>query len=100
MTTTTLAPNASRILLIEPNAALRSAIVTLLDAERYEVELCASLDEILERSEGSERVTALVAWQSMQGLLAEDRRHSLMDLTRRLRLIVMVPRRWLRLLEH
>jgi FixJ family two-component response regulator len=100
MTTTTFQDSPTRVLLIEPNVALRSAIVTVLDAERYVVELCDSLEEILDRSLDSDRVVALVAWQSMGGLLAEEHRHRLVELTRRLRLVLMVPRRWLRLLDR
>ena len=43
---------------------------------------------------------ALVAWQAMDGLLADDHRHHLQQLTQRLRLVVMVPRAWARLLEQ
>ena len=43
---------------------------------------------------------ALVAWQSMDGLLAEEHRDALVDLTRRIRLVLMVPRHWARLLEQ
>ncbi len=102
-TATIIAPrrdSVARVLLIEPNAALRSAIVTLLDAERYEVELCESLEQALRRTNDSARDVALVAWQSMEGLLADEHRHRLLEFTRRLRLVLMVPRRWLRLLEH
>ncbi len=92
-------PRPPRVLLLEPNAALRSAIVTLLGAEQFCVELCQSFDEVLSRADEAEPTVALVAWQSMQGLLAEDNRASLVDLSRRLRLVVMVPRRWAKLLE-
>src|SRR5579872_4255330 len=87
------------VLLIEPNAALRSAILTVLSAERYQVELCDSLDQVLVRMNRSMPTLALVAWQSMDGLLAEGHRHDLIELGRRVRLVVMVPRRWARLLE-
>lgn len=90
----------ARILLVEPNAALRSAIVTVLAAERYDVELCDTLEQAREWMDAGERVLALVAWQSMQGLLAEERRQTLVELTSRLRLVLMVPRHWLRLLER
>jgi hypothetical protein len=36
----------------------------------------------------------------MQGLLAEEHRHRLVELTRRLKLVLMVPRRWAILLER
>jgi DNA-binding NtrC family response regulator len=98
--TTTLSPAEICVLLIEPNVALRSAIVTVLEAERYRVVPCESLEQVLSRTSESEQVIALIAWQSMQGLLAEEHRHHLVELTRRLRLVLMVPRRWARLLER
>jgi CheY-like chemotaxis protein len=87
------------VLLLEPNAALRSAIVTIATAERYRVELVETLEQVLQRATDHKEIVAVVAWQSMQGLLAEEQRSNLVKLTRRLRLVVMVPRRWARLLE-
>jgi DNA-binding response OmpR family regulator len=88
-----------RVLLLEPNAALRSAVQAVLAAENYEVQTCSSLEEVLMHGAGFAAV-ALVAWQSMEGLLAEEQRHQLMELTGRIRLVLMVPRRWARLLER
>ncbi len=88
-----------RVLLLEPNTALRSAVLTLLAAERFEAETVDSLDQALARAPSSDHTVALVAWQSMQGLLAEEQRHQLMEISQRLRLVVMVPRRWARLLD-
>jgi DNA-binding response OmpR family regulator len=88
------------VLLVEPNPALRSAILLVLDAERYHVEACDSLEQVLVRQDGRARVIALVAWQSMEGLLAEQHRQRLVELTSRLRLVLMVPRRWARLLDR
>jgi DNA-binding response OmpR family regulator len=90
---------APRVLLLEPNAALRSAVQAVLAAENYEVQTCSSLEEVLMHGAGFAAV-ALVAWQSMEGLLAEEQRHQLMELTGRIRLVLMVPRRWARLLER
>ena len=50
--------------------------------------------------DGCPRVVALVAWQSMEGLLSEERRQQLVDLNRRLKLVLMVLRRWATLLER
>ena len=86
-----------RVLLVEPNAPLRSAVLTILAAERFEAEALDSLDEALSR--GSDKSVALVAWQSMQGLLTEEHRHHLVEISQTLRLVVMVPRRWARLLD-
>jgi DNA-binding response OmpR family regulator len=96
---TDLNPEATRVLLVEPNPALRSAIATVLDAENYAVEPCDSLEQVRCRAADASRVIALIAWQSMDGLLAEERREHLVELTRDLRLVVMIPRRWARLLE-
>jgi DNA-binding response OmpR family regulator len=90
---------APRILVLEPNHQLRSAVIGLLGAEHYEVAVCDSLEQVLACNDGTQPTVALVAWQSMEGLLAEEHRHTLGQLTRRLRLVVMVPRRWARLLE-
>jgi DNA-binding response OmpR family regulator len=88
------------VLLVEPNPALRSAILAVLKAERYQVEACESLEQVLVRQNGRARVIALVAWQSMEGLLAEQHRQRLVELTSGLRLVLMVPRRWARLLDR
>jgi DNA-binding response OmpR family regulator len=92
-------PSRGRVLLLEPNAALRSAILTVLAAERYEAEAVDCLDDVLARAIAAQHTVALVAWQSMEGLLAEEHRHDLVELSRKLRLVLMVPRRWARLLE-
>jgi DNA-binding response OmpR family regulator len=90
----------SRVLLIEPNASLRHAIEDVLGAENYEVVPCDSLDQVLTLVHEHTPEVVLVAWQSMGGLLAEEHRHNLLQLAGRLRLIVMVPRRWMRLLDE
>ena len=92
-------PRRYRVLLLEPNVALRSAITTILGAERYHVDVVDSLEQLLEESTPFETTVALVAWQGMHGLLAEERRSDLADVMRRVRLVVMVPRPWWRLLE-
>jgi FixJ family two-component response regulator len=84
---------------LEPNAALRSAIVTLLAAEEFEVQKLESLEEVLVAATETCDTVALVAWQTMQGLLAEEHRRHLVELNRRVRLVIMVPRHWARLLE-
>ena len=91
--------SATRVLLLEPNSSLRSAIQTILAAEEYHVEPCDSLEQLLIRAQHPDGTIALAAWQSMQGLLAEEHRNDLVKLTDRLRLVLMVPRRWARLLE-
>jgi DNA-binding response OmpR family regulator len=93
-------PSVARVLLVEPNVPLREAIVAVLAAEAYEVEPCASLEQVLVRTDGQTRDVALVAWQSMEGLLAEEHRQHLGELTNKLRVVLMVPRRWARLLER
>ena len=89
-----------RVLVLETNAPLRSAIITLLAAERFDVQRVDSLEAARLVGMAADRTVALVAWQSMDGLLAEQHRLELAELTRRLPLIVMVPRRWARLLEE
>lgn len=89
-----------RVLIVEPNIALRSAIETVLTAQDLTVEVCGTLQQLLVRSEATTPAVALVAWQAMDGLLAEEHRPDLLDLSKRFRLVVMVPRRWLKLLEN
>lgn len=88
-----------RIVLVEPNAALRSAIIDVLTAEFYAVEPCASLEQAVQRADGQSGTLLLVAWQSMQGLLADQHRHRLAALTRQVPVVLMVPRRWARMLD-
>lgn len=91
---------APRVLLLEPNVSLRSAVQAVLSAEQYDVQVCSSLAQVVTQADGHPSTIALVAWQSMEGLLAEEHRHHLAELTRRIRLVLMVPRRWARLLER
>jgi DNA-binding response OmpR family regulator len=87
------------VLLLEPNATLRRAIFDVLAAEEYDVEACESLEQVIRRGDGDSGKVALVAWQAMDGMLADNRREQLTELTRRVRLVLMVPRRWRRLLD-
>jgi CheY-like chemotaxis protein len=93
-------PGLAHVLLIEPNPTVRTELLNMLAAERYRVEACDSLEQALARIDDCGRVVTLVAWQSMDGLLTDERRHQLMALTRRLKLVLMVPRRWASLLEQ
>jgi hypothetical protein len=99
MQVTRMQPGRTQVLLLEPNYQLRSAILSVLDEERYLVETCDCLEQVLVRADASGRTIALVAWQSMEGLLAEEHRENLAELSRRVRLLVMVPRHWARLLQ-
>jgi len=90
----------AHVLLVEPNPTLRSVLLSVLEAERYEVEACDSLEQVRVRVNGHAGAVALVAWQSMEGLLTDERRHNLLELTRQLKLVLMVPRRWASLLER
>jgi len=99
METRAIEHRRGRVLLLEPNAALRSAILTILTAEHYQAEVIESLEQGLDLASETANAVALVAWQTMQGLLSEDHRAELADVNGRLRLVVMVPRRWSRLLD-
>jgi DNA-binding response OmpR family regulator len=92
--------NTPRVLLLEPNAPLRNALQAVLSAEHFDVQTCSSLEQVLLHADGHAATVALVAWQSMEGLLAEEHRHNLTELTQRIRLVLMVPRRWAKLLER
>jgi CheY-like chemotaxis protein len=92
-------PPPIRLLLVEPNPTARAAIRELLDPQQYRVEVCDSLDQVIAQSGGAPNLVALVAWQAMGGLLADEHRNHLLKVTNRIRLIVLVPRRWAPLLE-
>jgi DNA-binding response OmpR family regulator len=89
----------ARVFVVEPNAALRAGIVEILEAERYAVRQCGSLDQVVREDETDHCDVALVAWQSMNGLLSDEHRQDLAECVRRLHLIVMVPQSWGRMLE-
>ena len=88
-----------RVLLLEPNHQLRRAILDVLTSEQYVVQPCDSLEQVVEAGRDHGASVALVAWQSMGGLLADEHRSTLSGLTDRLHLVLMVPRRWQRLLQ-
>jgi FixJ family two-component response regulator len=89
------------VLLLEPNGGVRRALIELLTVENLRVVECESLEHVLQQAASGERCqVALIAWQSMEGLLADEHRPRLVQFTRRLQLVVMVPRRWIRLLEQ
>lgn len=88
------------ILLLEPNTSLREAITEVLSAENYEVAACDSLEQVMRLGTSAADAIGLVAWQSMEGLLADHQREALHELTGRLRLVLMLPRRWKRLIDQ
>ncbi|MBV9132722.1 MAG: response regulator transcription factor, partial [Chloroflexi bacterium] len=79
METRAIEHRRGRVLLLEPNAALRSAILTILTAEHYRAEVIESLEQGLDLASETANAVALVAWQTMQGLLSEDHRAELAD---------------------
>ncbi|MBV9577463.1 MAG: response regulator transcription factor [Chloroflexi bacterium] len=86
-------------MLLEPKLDLRRALQELLSAEGYTVEACGSLEELIERHTAAHSDLALAAWQSLDGLLADEHRHDLAQLTNRIPMVIMVPRVWLRVLQ-
>ena len=88
-----------RVFLVEPNASLRGAVLAVLEGAEFEVTPCDTLDQVLVQTSAEHGAVALVAWQAMDGLLADDHRNHLLKLTHRVRLVIMVPRRWSRLLD-
>jgi DNA-binding response OmpR family regulator len=87
------------VFVLEPKPDLRHALEDLLSAEGYGVEACESLQDLLARSTTTRCDLALTAWQCLQGLLAEEHRHDLVQLSSRIPLVIMVPRSWLRVLQ-
>jgi DNA-binding response OmpR family regulator len=95
----TIIERRPHILLLEPNSSLRRAVQEVLGNEGYTVIECESLESVVQIASADRTAIALVAWQTMEGLLADEHRHDLAEVTRRVRLVLMVPRRWQRLLD-
>jgi DNA-binding response OmpR family regulator len=92
---------SARVLLLEPNSALRHALLELLTVENFAVVECESLEHVSQQAASAEPpYLSLIAWQAMEGMLADEHRHDLLQLNDRLHLVLMVPRRWKRLLEQ
>ena len=87
-----------RVLLLEPSPPLRHAIRDLLAAGYHGV-VCESVEQLVSTARSGPPELALAAWQSLEGLLVDDRLHDLAAVSRRLRLVPMVPRGWLRVLR-
>jgi hypothetical protein len=84
-----------RVLLLEPSPLLRQAIQEALAAEGYQVLSCQSVEHLVASAREGPPELALAAWQCLEGLLVDDRLHELAVVSRRLRLVPMVPRGWL-----
>jgi len=89
----------AHVFLLEPKADLRHALEELLSAQGYLVVACDSLPDLLARATATRCDLALIAWQGMQGLLADEHRRDLTQLAERLPMVIMVPRSWFRVLH-
>jgi DNA-binding response OmpR family regulator len=87
------------VFVVEHNATLGRAILELLSAEGYTVETSESLEDLVARAQTSPCDLALIAWQKLQGLLADGRRHDLVQHATLIPMVVMLPRSWLRVLH-
>jgi DNA-binding response OmpR family regulator len=90
---------AQRILLLEPSPVLRQAVEEALAGGGYEVVVCESVEQLVARAEAGPPQLALAAWPTLEGLMVEERLHDLAAVSRRLRLVPMVPRGWLSVLR-
>jgi DNA-binding response OmpR family regulator len=88
-----------RILLLEPSPVLRQSVQEVLVAAGYQVVACESVEELVTSAREGPPQLALAAWLSLEGLMADDRLHDLAVVSRRLRLVPMVPRGWLRVVR-
>jgi ActR/RegA family two-component response regulator len=61
----------------------------------YQVVACESVEELVTCAREGPPQLALAAWLSLEGLMVDDRLHDLAAVSRRLRLVPMVPRGWL-----
>jgi DNA-binding response OmpR family regulator len=84
-----------RILLLEPSPVLRHSLEEILATAGYDVLACESVEELVTCAREGPPELALAAWLSLEGLMADDRLHDLTAVSRRLRLVPMVPRGWL-----
>ena len=73
----------------------RQAIQDILMAAGYEVVVCQSVEHLVASAHEGPPELALAAWQSLEGLLTDDRLHDVVAVSRRLRLVPMVPPGWL-----
>jgi DNA-binding response OmpR family regulator len=87
-----------RLFLLESNTTVRDAIHYVLCAEGYDIQACDSLPQLIAHAPFADGDFALLAWQSMDGLLSETHRHDMAQLAELLPIVLIVPRRWLRLL--
>jgi DNA-binding response OmpR family regulator len=88
-----------RILLLEPSPVLRQVVQDILAAAGYQVVVCESVEQLVASARQGPPELALAAWPSLEGLLVDERLHDLAAVSRRLRLVPMVPRGWLSVLR-
>lgn len=74
---------------------LRRSAHEVLVAEGYQVVTCESVEELVKSAREGPPDLALAAWQCLEGLMVDERLHDLAAVSRRLRLVPMVPRGWL-----
>jgi DNA-binding response OmpR family regulator len=88
-----------RVFLLESNATIRSAVHHVLTREGHTVVVCSSVPQLIAHAPFFEGELALLAWQGMNGLLSEQRRQEMAGLAERLPIVLIVPRRWVQLLD-
>jgi DNA-binding response OmpR family regulator len=54
--------NSARVLLLEPNGGLRSAVADVLTAENYDVRTCSAVNEIVAHAYPLPAEVALISW--------------------------------------
>ena len=91
----TAVPREQTGVLLEPNGGARP--FTSLTSEEYEVERCQSRPGGRVGKQQARRCVGSVA--EHEGLLADEHRYAA-QVTDRLSMVLMVPRRWLRLLDQ
>jgi len=85
--------------LLDSNHATRAGIQQLLSQHGHTVVTCNSFAGLLTHAPFTDADLALVAWQTMGGLLADEHRDDLARLAERVPMAIMVPRNWLRFLN-
>src|SRR4051812_7109953 len=86
---------AVSILLLEDESATRDVLETALTDDGYDVVVCGSPVELMERTKQTPSSLALVDfWGRSQANLSEDERHELLQFTSAVPTILVTARQW------
>jgi FixJ family two-component response regulator len=90
------ADQTPRVHVLVRAGTLRATLTQTLSAAHYQMEFHSNVHELWTAAVDDGSAVALLDWTLAEGLLNEERRHDLAQLTRRIQLVVLVPDAWLR----